>query len=986
MSILKAGSILLYIGIFIFTAGCKGGGGGSTALSQDTQDDSYAFVSSAQSYQEGEQKFLNVTSRQIINNEAAYIPAQCYTKKEDENGAFLNPCYSCHTQSIEPNYINDPDLQTSYEFAEYAMTNRWENLFKDRSGDISQISDSEILAYVRTDNYHDKNGSLVLVSTLQNVPDEWDFDKDKKWSGYMPDCYFNFDKEGFDRDYKGQYSGWRAFAYYPFLGTFWPTNGSTDDVLIRLGDMFRKNEKGETDIRAYKINLAVVEALIKREDIDIDEVDENIYGVDLNQNGVLDNSTKVVFKWIVPKFDGEKFYDFSISYVGMAKQELIKNTVHIAPGLYPENTEFLHSLRYIDIDDENKTKLSARMKELRYAKKNYWSTYPQLSNAAMAEIKEKDDFPNRLKSVEGNEEEGLISGLGWTYQGFIEDKDGFLRPQTYEETLSCIGCHSGIGATHDGSFAFERKFDSNSYQKGWSHWSQKGYEGIKERVLDGGSYEYSVYLDNSGAADEFRQNGEAIEKFFDEEGILKSQEIKKLHDDISYLLSPSPQRALELNKAYKVIVNEQSYINGRDTLIKSAENIYEEIDEEVLNKDFSSYGSKKDEWYERVSQDLYKWDENDIMDSRSVMIQEDELPSSPTHSHRVDDLLFVTESSYSRIAVIDGDTLSLAGRLESGYRAHGYTFSNDGRFAYNLGRDGWLYRYDLYSLKPIAKIRVGIDARGIAISNDDKYIIAGLYIPKGAVILDAKTLEFVKYIDTSDINSRVCSVNDMQGYFFIALKEAGEVWRIDYTSSSFDISKALNVGTMLHDGYFSNDNKTYFIASKEHLAAIDTDSMQIKAKLHTGILPHPGSAAAWQIGDNEYSSVTHLGEGKSTIFDVNSLEIVGSVAASSGGMDSRTTPDMKYVWFDTMFSPAKNEITVHEKEPPFNIVKVINDGVYTLHPEPDADGDYVFISDWDANKIRVYDDETLELVKTIDNIMTPTGIFSTYRVKEKLGH
>ena len=983
MKVLKTAMFLL-LSIVLFITGCNSQD--STEItSTGTQDSSYAFVST-QSYQEGEQKFLDVTSRTILNNDAAYIPPQCYTKKEDESGAVLNPCYSCHTDSIEPNYINDADLQISYEFAEYALTNRWENLFKDKSAKISQITDSDILSYIRKNNYHDKNGSIVLASTLKNLPNEWDFDKDNKWSGYTPDCYFNFDNEGFDREYKGGYSGWRAFSYYPFLGTFWPTNGSTDDVLIRLGDMFRKNEKGDIDITAYKINLAVVEALIKREDIDIDEVNEKIYGVDLNQNGVLDKSTKVVYKWVVPKFDGERFYDFSISYVGMAREELIKNSVHIAPGLYPENTEFLHSVRYIDIDEQNRTVLSPRMKELRYAKKKYWSTYPQLSNAVMAEIKEKDDFPNRLRNIEGNVEDGLVSGLGWTYQGFIEDRDGFLRPQTYEETLSCIGCHSGIGATHDGSFAFGRKFNSSSFQKGWSHWSQKGYENIKERVLDDGSYEYSTYLDNSGAADEFRQNSEAIEKFFDDAGILKSVEIKKLHKDISYLISPSTRRAIDLNKAYKVIVDEQSFIYGRDALLESAKNVYEEIDKDILIKDFSSYGSKKAAWYERVSDELYKWEESDIKNSRVVMIQEDELPSSPTHSHRVDDLLLVTESSYSRIAVIDGDTLSLAGRLESGYRAHGYTFSSDGRFAYNLGRDGWLYRYDLYSLKPTSKIRVGVDARGVAISNDGKYIIAGLYIPKAAVILDAKTLEFVKYIDTSDINSRVCSVNDMDGYFFLALKEAGEVWKINYNSSSFDISKTTGVGEMLHDGYFSSDNKTFFIASKEHLVAIDTQSMQIKEKLQTGNLPHPGSAATWSVADKEYSSVTHLGEGKSTIFDVNTFEVVGSVSSSAGGMDSRTTPNMKYVWFDTMFSPAKNEIIVHEKEPPFNVVKVITDGIYTLHPEPDADGDYVFVSDWDDNKIRVYDDETLELVKTIDNIMTPTGIFSTCRVKESLGH
>lgn len=975
-------SALLGAGTLFATVGC---GSGSSGTNSSEPTDQYSFKSSGP-YQTGERQFLDLTSRTIAVNEAAYIPSQCYTKKEDKKGNILNPCYSCHTKGVEPNYLNDDDLQTSYEFPEYALKNRWSNLFKDKSTLISQINDDEILSYVRTNNYLKEDGSIELAQILQNPPAQWDYDQDGKWGGYTPDCYFNFDNEGFDRKYNGGYTGWRAFAYYPFLGTFWPTNGSTDDVLIRLGEIFMQNNQGEFDIDVYKINLSIVESLIKRKDITINHTDENLYGVDLNQNGKLDNSNKIVYKWVAPKYDGSKYYDFSMSYVGKAKTELEKNTIHIAPGLYPENTEFLHTVRYIDLDDRNKTKLSARLKELRYGKKTYWSTYPQLFNSVMAEEKEKVDFPERLKKVEGNSEYGLIGGLGWTYQGFIEDAQGFLRPQTYEESLSCIGCHTGIGATDDGTFAFKRKFDDKAFQKGWSHWSQKGLEGIAERVMEDGSYEFSVYLDTAGGADEFRENKEAYEKFFNEEGILKADEIKTLHADISHLLYPSVQRALVLNKAYKTIVDEQSFIYGRDTVLEPVKNIYEEITDEILAKDFSSYGSKSDAWYADISHELYEWNEGDINASRSVLIEESDLPSAPTHSHRVSDLLLVTESDYSRIAIIDGDTLSIAGRFESGYRAHGYTFSPDGRFAYNLGRDGWLYRYDLYSLKAITKTRVGIDARGIAISNDGKYLIAGLYVPKGAAILDAKTLELIKFIDSSDINSRVCSVNDTEGFFFLAMKEGGEVWKIDYNDPAFGITKATDVGEMLHDGYFSNDNSTYFVASYDYLSAIDTNMMQIKAKLQTGFMPHPGSAATWEADGKKYTSIVHMGEGKNTIFDPDTLEILGNVSASAGGMNPRTTPLMKYVWFDTMFEPAKNEITVHEKTPPFNVVKRITDGIYTLHPEPDADGDYVFVSDWDGNKIRVYDDETLELVKTIDNIMTPTGIFSTSRINENLGH
>ncbi|MBD3794045.1 MAG: hypothetical protein IE889_07820, partial [Campylobacterales bacterium] len=173
-----------------------------------------------------------------VNNQAAYIPSQCYTQTVDDQGRVHNPCFSCHINSVEPNYIDDSHLQVTYDMGEYSKINRFTNLFKDRTEAVDNINDEEILAYIREDNYQ-KSDQLLLAQKLKTVPSVWDINENGKWDGYMPDCYFSFDGEGFDKDPEGNYTGWRAFGYYPFLGTFWPTNGSTDDVLIRLPEAFR---------------------------------------------------------------------------------------------------------------------------------------------------------------------------------------------------------------------------------------------------------------------------------------------------------------------------------------------------------------------------------------------------------------------------------------------------------------------------------------------------------------------------------------------------------------------------------------------------------------------------------------------------------------------------------------------------------------------------------------------------------------------------
>ena len=530
---------------------------------------------------EVKQKYTTTTSKSILNSKGVYVTSQCYTKTKDEKGDIHNPCFSCHIDSKAPNYINDPDLQMAYDFSTSTNKNPFTNLFKDRTKELDAISDKEIMDYVKKSNYFDDKNQIILAEILKNPPKEWDYNGDGKWSGYTPDCYFNFDKDGFDKDKNNNFTGWRAFGYYPFLGTFWPTNGSTDDVLIRLAKILQQDSHGKFKLSVYKLNLAIVESLIKKKNVKIEATDEKIYGVDLNQNNKLDIANEIVFKWKKPKYDLKtaKIHDFSMYYVGKAKDAQISNELEIAPGLYPKNTEFLHTVRYLD-HDKNNIKMAKRIKELRYGKKTHWNNYGQLRNLAMSEIKEKEAWADRLRTIMGDSEVGLGNGQGWRFAGFIEDKQGYLRPQNYEETLYCIGCHSGIGATADSTFAFKRKFDHTHFQKGWYHWTQNknGFKNIKEPKTPDNRDEYSLYLKQNHAGDEFRTNDEVITKFFDKNGKIKQSELDILSKDISHLLYPSIQRAIMLNKAYKVIVDEQSYIYGRDAHVKPVKNVHKELE------------------------------------------------------------------------------------------------------------------------------------------------------------------------------------------------------------------------------------------------------------------------------------------------------------------------------------------------------------------------------------------------------------------------
>ncbi len=489
-----------------------------------------------------------------FTNRAPYIPPQCFTKTLDPGDPKAkNPCYVCHTRSEEPNFTNDQDLQLTLTLPAPLAKNPWTNLFDPAVSRAPRASDDEILAYVRADNYFDAQGHIALVDALNRA----------SFKGYIPDVRFSFDDAGFDHAADGSYTGWRAFAYYPFPGTFFPTNGSADDVLIRLAAPFREKAEGVFDRDVYVVNLAIVEALLKRADVAIDPVDEKALGVDLDLDGTLSKASRVAF-------DPGRMH-----YVGRARGAQDAGTELLGAGLFPAKTEFFHTVRYLDVGTDGNVTMGRRMKEARYAIKANWIS-PTLGHVfANKEAREQKVSRDGLHRVSLQGDRGVYLKNGWFFQGFIEARDGALRPQSPEETAFCEGCHGEIGATADATFAFARKLSSGASARGWFHWSQHGMGGLPEPRRADGEYEYTRYLTETGAGDELRENDEVIRRFFDDAHALRPDAVARLHRDVTYLLSPSPARALDLDRAYRAVVLEQSFDRGRDAVLAPVHNAFD---------------------------------------------------------------------------------------------------------------------------------------------------------------------------------------------------------------------------------------------------------------------------------------------------------------------------------------------------------------------------------------------------------------------------
>ncbi|HVT35120.1 MAG TPA: hypothetical protein VHE37_06040, partial [Nevskiaceae bacterium] len=437
-------------------------------------------------------------------------------------------------------------LQRQYAFTPDGLTNHWTNEFADRSAAMAAISDADALAYIRQDNY------TPLLQAMQQP---------MAYYGWRPDLDLEqgFDAEGYARDG----SWWRAFRYKPFLGTFWPTNGSTDDVIIRLPAAYYTGSDGRPSRAIYKINLAIAEAAMTVSDAvadadvvrTVEPVSEDLAGMDLDGDGHIGGMVTTI-------------RGLPAHYVANLGTAGSPQYPPVLRWQYPAGTEFLHTVRYIDPDAPDL--LSVRLKEVRYALK-----FATLSSGDYNFIygEEARDASNGLPpSFGGTALTGLNNNFGWLLDAFIEDEQGRLRLQTYEEHFYCLGCHSGIGVTADFTFGFPRKVPG---ALGWGHQSIAGMQDVAQAgQLDP---EILTYFRRVGGGDEFRSNDEISARFFPG-GTLDEATVRRAapggDQDLAFLLAPSRTRALALDKAYMALVREQSFVHGRDAVLAPRTNVY----------------------------------------------------------------------------------------------------------------------------------------------------------------------------------------------------------------------------------------------------------------------------------------------------------------------------------------------------------------------------------------------------------------------------
>jgi hypothetical protein len=391
-------------------------------------------------------------------NEDPAIPPQCWI----ETGyGTQNACKYCHTDYLanirHGNALKIAEDQVLYSFPSPNLNKvLWRNIIfpheiierlKAEGIALPNIDDID---YVRKDNW-----TPAYQKARQNGNSGWinNENSDKKWilfPSLNPNHLFPFiaenptgngkhgyvDLDGFVKNEKNQYTGWRAINFFPYA-IFTPLTGSVSGIYIRLPENFMQTS-GKTDIEIYKANLELLEKNIKNQEYT------------------------------------------ETHYLGDASD------VKINKGFYPVGTEFAHPLHYVDlmaqgqirrqldgiidenyIDYEFPGTRSKRVKEIRYMYK--WKDV-SIEDLDEDEGDEEEEFDIFI----GREGQGWIDNEGgWIIAAYIEDRNGNLRPQTTEELAQCFGCHGNVGNTVDAVWSFQRKLPGN---QGWGEMDYGKYD------------------------------------------------------------------------------------------------------------------------------------------------------------------------------------------------------------------------------------------------------------------------------------------------------------------------------------------------------------------------------------------------------------------------------------------------------------------------------------------------------------------------------
>jgi mono/diheme cytochrome c family protein/DNA-binding beta-propeller fold protein YncE len=398
------------------------------------------------------------------------------------------------------------------------------------------------------------------------------------------------------------------------------------------------------------------------------------------------------------------------------------------------------------------------------------------------------------------------------------------------------------------------------------------------------------------------------------------------------------------------------------------------------------------------------WGMAEITASRTMFVDPATLPDHPSFASDPLNLFTVVETGDHHVTILDGDRMEPLARFPTRFALHGGAkYSPDGRFVYLGSRDGWVQKYDLWSLQMVAEVRAGINARNVAVSHDGKLLAVGNVLPHSLVLLDAESLLPVEILPAPGRISAVYTAPPRSS-FVVALKDAREIWEIPYGANRgliyrgfvHNYEKGMAEGLAdknlypyrsiatedyLDDFFFDPSYRNLIGASRDggQGRVVNLTTGREIARVDLAGMPHLGSGIAFTWQGHPVLATPHLKDAAITVIDMTTWQTIKRIDTLGPGFFMRGHENSPYAWVDVSLGKDKDAIQVIDTRS-LEIVRTLRPapGKNTAHVEFTRDGRFALVSVMEKDgALVVYDAETFEEVKRLP-MNRPSGKYNVF--------
>ncbi len=362
------------------------------------------------------------------------------------------------------------------------------------------------------------------------------------------------------------------------------------------------------------------------------------------------------------------------------------------------------------------------------------------------------------------------------------------------------------------------------------------------------------------------------------------------------------------------------------------------------------------------------WSLADIAASR---VEETSERSAIPAGVKREELILVVERGSGSVSVLDGSSLRELDRFEVGRIHGGIKFDRGLHQALVATRDGTLVDYDLDRGALRTRVKVGVNTRNIAASDDGNYVAAANQLPQGIVVLDGRLRPLASF-PLPGQPSAVYQVPDSQR-FIATLRDLPQLYFISYPELKLQL---VELSEPFEDFIFIPET-TRLVASSRNgsrLVLYDFERGEILATLDAEGLPHLFSASFFRRDGVLLAAFNHMGAPRLSIIDMGAFKLLAEIPLVGSGFFTRTHPGTPYLWID---SNTESIQLVDKRTLALLDRKLVPEaGKKAMHIEFTADGSRALVSVWDQDgAVVVYDSTTLAEIQRLPYAM-PVGKYN----------